>query len=58
MIVCEWVNRRTLHYDEDFTPVHFAAFNGNIKMIEILTEYGADTSCQTRHRVNVMHVSA
>ena len=34
-----WVNQKN---DEGFTPIHFAAFKGNIAMIKLLQDLQAD----------------
>lgn len=42
----EWVNRQNM---EGYTPLHMAAFKGNINMIEYLEKIGADRLAKNRH---------
>jgi len=42
----EWVNRKNL---EGYTPLHMAAFKGNIKMIKYLEKIGADRLARNKH---------
>ena len=42
----EWVNRQNT---EGYTPLHMAAFKGNINMIEYLEKIGANRLSKNRH---------
>ena len=42
----EWVNRQNL---EGYTPLHMAAFKGNINMIEYLERIGANRLSKNKH---------
>jgi ankyrin repeat protein len=50
-----WVNEQS---DDGFTPIHLAAYRGNLAMIEYLIENGADMYLRNRHGMNAMHISA
>ena len=39
------------------TPLHYASFVGNIKLIKLLIENGADISVQTNNGFDVLHLS-
>ena len=52
----QWVNSRTT--EDGFTPLHFASFRGNIKVIEVLLSVGADLYARNNYGINVMHVAA
>ena len=39
------------------TPLHYASFVGNIKLIKLLIQNGADISAQTNNGFNVLHLS-
>ena len=43
---------------DKFTPLHFAAFNGNIQMVEFLIENGADPFRLNTENVSVLHAAA
>ena len=52
----EWVNLKT---DEDgFTALHFASFRGNLKVISMLIENGADIFMVNHHGLSMLHVAA
>ena len=40
------------------TAIHFAAFKGDIKMIKLLIENGADIYATTNRQLNIFHYSA
>jgi len=50
-----WVNSRT---DEGFTPLHFASFKGNIQLIKLLENYGADIHSKNNQGLSVIHIAA
>ena len=55
-IIREWVNLKT---DEDgFTALHFASFRGNLKVISMLIENGADIAQVNNHGLSMLHVAA
>jgi ankyrin repeat protein len=66
IIVREWVNKATKiqgsnensESQTEFTPLHYAAFYGNLQLIKVLEIYGADPLSNLHHRVNIMHTSA
>ena len=51
-----WVNQKT--EDDGFTGLHFAAFRGNITLIQVLLELGADMYVRNNFGINVMHGAA
>jgi ankyrin repeat protein len=51
-----WVNGKTI--GDEFTPLHFASFNGNIDAIETLVEFGADIHAVNKNKLNMLHVAA
>ena len=40
------------------TPLHFAAFKGDVKIIKLLIENGADIFTKTKRELNIFHYSA
>ena len=44
--------------NEGFTALHYAAINGNIKMIKLLQKYGAKIDQVTNLGKNIMHLAA
>lgn len=53
----EWVNAK-IKGPDGFTALHYAAFNGNIKVIRLLIEKGADVRAVNPMGMSVMHVAA
>lgn len=51
-----WINHKT--DDDGFTALHFASFRGNITLIKLLIENGADKFVKNNFGINVMHVAA
>ena len=43
---------------EGFTALHYAAINGNLKIVKLLKEYGAKIECVTKLGKNVLHFAA
>ena len=41
-----------------FTALHYACYNGNIKLIKLLINYGADINAVNNNGLNVLHLSA
>jgi ankyrin repeat protein len=52
----QWVNHKTS--DDGFTALHFASFRGNIELVEVLLNSGADMYLKNSYGINVMHVGA
>lgn len=50
-----WINRQT---DDGFTALHFAAYRGNIRLVEYLQAMGADIHTTNKNGMNVLHISA
>jgi len=50
-----WVNSVT---DEHFTPLHFAAFKGYLKILKRLLEVGGDVYARNKQGLGLMHVAA
>lgn len=44
--------------DNGFSPLHYAAFRGNIKILRLLLENGANTEKRNSNGLNVMHMAA
>lgn len=51
-----WVNHRT--EEDGFTALHFASFRGNINIINLLLDHGADMNIRNNFGINVLHVAA
>jgi ankyrin repeat protein len=51
-----WINGKTI--SDEFSPLHFASFNGNIDAIEALVMYGADIYALNKNKLNMLHVAA
>ena len=55
---------RELNYDDSlelnggFTPLHYASYHGNPKMIDLLIAAGADIYAENEQNINVLHVAA
>lgn len=56
MLLANWLNEKTK--DDGFTALHFASFRGNLKIVKLLVEYGADIYIKNNHGINMMHVAA
>lgn len=56
-VLKNWVNMHS-RGDDGFTPLHFAAFHGNMNLIRLLVQHGADVNAQNRQGINMLHVSA
>ena len=41
-----------------FTPLHYASYHGNAKMIDMLISAGADIYAENEQGINVLHVAA
>ena len=52
----EWINHKT---DEDgFAALHFASFRGNLTIINLLLNNGADINIKNNYGINVLHVAS
>jgi len=51
-----WVNHKT--EEDGFIALHFASFRGNVNMIKLLLENGADMHMRNNFGINVLHVAA
>lgn len=51
----DWTNEKT---DEGFTPLHLAAFRGNLKIIELFFSNGADVTLKNKQGLNCLHIAA
>lgn len=51
-----WINVKTV--EDGFTALHFASFRGNITLIKMLLQAGADINAVNNYGINVMHVAA
>ena len=52
----DWTNSRTKK--DQFTPLHFASFRGNLDAIHALISRGADKDAENFFGVNMLHVAA
>ena len=51
----KYINEET---SEGYTALHYAAINGNLKIVKLLKEYGAKIECVTKLGKNVLHIAA
>ena len=51
-----WLDLRT--EGDGFTALHFASFRGNLKMIQLFIENGANIQARNNYGINMMHVAA
>ncbi|CDW75651.1 dhhc zinc finger domain containing protein [Stylonychia lemnae] len=51
-----WINYKT--EEDGFTALHFGSFRGNINIIKLLLENGADMHMRNNFGINVLHVAA
>ena len=54
-VLSEWANSLN---DEEFTPLHFAAFRGYLKIAKRLVEIGANFYTKNKQGLSMMHVAA
>lgn len=54
--VAEWVNLKTSK--DEFTSLHYASFKGNIQIVQMLMDNGADMYSRNMHGLNVVHIAA
>lgn len=45
-------------FDEGFYAIHYASFNGNIEICQMLIEEGADRFVSNKHGLNCLHIAA
>ena len=57
-MLANWINQKTSGVDEQFTSLHFAAFNGNLSIIKILMKYGGNIQAINNQNINCMHFAA
>ena len=51
-----WINHKTI--DDGFSALHFASFRGNLNLIKLLLQNGANMHIKNNFGINVMHVAA
>lgn len=56
-MVLEFVNAKTRD-EHEFTPLHFASYNGNALIIQYLISLGADPFLLSKRRMNMIHLAA
>ncbi|CAG9315370.1 unnamed protein product [Blepharisma stoltei] len=54
-IIHNWVNLKNL---DGFTCLHLAVFRGNLKLVKLLINLGADPKAVTGHGLGVIHIAA
>jgi ankyrin repeat protein len=54
----DFVNYLNLKGDNGFNALHYAAFRGNLRLIEKLIHFGADINIKNNSGLNVMHMAA
>lgn len=55
-ILTDWINKKEV--DDGFTSLHFASWKGNVDLMELLVDNGADLNLRNNHGINVLHVAA
>lgn len=45
-------------FDEGFYAIHYASFNGNIEICQMLIEEGADRFVSNKHGLDCLHIAA
>eukprot|EP01016_Furgasonia_blochmanni_P046407 TRINITY_DN6681_c0_g1_i3.p1 TRINITY_DN6681_c0_g1~~TRINITY_DN6681_c0_g1_i3.p1 ORF type:complete len:526 (+),score=75.36 TRINITY_DN6681_c0_g1_i3:104-1579(+) len=50
-----WVNQKN---KEGYTPLHYAAYRGNIELVKLLESYGADIEDKNENGLNVIHIAS
>ena len=53
----KWLNGPS-RSEDGFTPLHFAAFQGNLELVRFLVKHGADVNARNEQGINMLHVSA
>jgi len=55
----KWVNKTSsTSQNVGFSPLHFASFHGNIKLIKLLIKNGANMRALDSKMINMLHVAA
>ena len=54
--LAEYVNSKTTK--DEFTPLHYASFKGNIQVMKLLIANGADMQARNQFGLNVLHIGA
>lgn len=54
-IIRSWVNKTNL---DGFAPLHYASFNGNLEVCQMLIEEGADRNVTNNFGLNCLHTAA
>jgi palmitoyltransferase len=54
--IAHWVNVKTTK--DEFSALHYASFKGNIQIIQMLMDNGADMQARNMHGLNVLHIAA
>ena len=44
--------------EEQFSAMHFAAFNGDLKIMNMLQRFGGDIRIENNQKINSMHFAA
>lgn len=55
-VLKDWINQAS--FKDCFSAMHYAAYKGNIEVVQILIELGADIHCKNQYGLGVLHVSA
>jgi len=48
----------TTTFNDKFSPLHFAAYGGNLKIMRLLLENGADPFFVNSFGLNMLHIAA
>lgn len=54
-VIGAWVNMTN---KEQFAPIHYASFNGNLEICQMLIEEGANWQVTNRYGLNCLHTAA
>jgi ankyrin repeat protein len=54
--ISQWINAKTR--EDKFTPLHFAAFKGHLKMLKLLVSLGSSINQVNQYGLTMMHVAA
>jgi ankyrin repeat protein len=54
----KWINQMTIGAEEQFCAMHFAAFNGNLKIMKMLERFGGRMDLSNNQQINCMHFAA
>jgi palmitoyltransferase len=53
----DWINQHSKG-EEGFTALHFASFHGNMKIMRLLIDNGANIFAVNKQHINMLHVAA